>query len=212
MPTFDRTTAGALSQHNFEYDRTEAGALYPHQMWWDRTTAGALSIVYSSEKYIVRNRSTPYGWSVPVDQNWGVEGVPWPVLWQREEVGCVEVASLSEEDYIKSVGFSTTVPIDVTPYTKMTFTFTRWARDTSDTGYYRTTAGIFSNRIVGTCGNGFATRPASMLAGWLVTDIYGGTQTVDISNVNRSVYFGLSSGGGPRGRGNCVVSDIRLHN
>ena len=115
-----------------------------------------------------------------------------------------------DQTYTGVMSIATTGAIDMRDFTRMVFVFTQWSRDNSASGYYRTGAGVYSNRTVGRGGhNATVELPSSAVAAWKCNDHWGGTQTLNITSIT-SGYVGLSAGGGYLGYGSNIVSDIYM--
>lgn len=216
MALWTRSAVGTDTPISTVWDTNAAGTLYRHQTWWDRDTVPTDRVVYQNEMYLVQNNRALVPWNASVGvANSGQEGPSGAgkFLWSQANFGLQGIFAAVADGNHYGLSISTLNAYDLTPYNYITFAFDNWARDASNTGYYRTYAGVYSNRICGSNGpDTIPQRPASMLAGWICTDITTGVRTLNISNVNRAAYIGMSSTGGPGGNGSVWVSYIRLHN
>lgn len=169
---------------------------------FDGTTA---RLVYQKRKYLVQNGVALTSWG-----QGGVQGSSAAFGWSIGQFGLLNVGGSTGGGNADVVSLASLEKVDFTGCATITFVFTKWARDNSASGYYRTCAGVFSNRTAGIGGDaGVAAKPASLLAGWGCNEAGVGSYTRSLAGIS-SGYLGLSTGGGYAGVGSILVSDIYI--
>ncbi len=162
--------------------------------------------------YIVQNGVPQVRWEIAQISGCNSARIEWA---SGGQYGFSHVGQTADDGYgtgrIDVMGLVTSSPVDLTEFTKVVFAFSRWARDGGANGYYRTCAGIYSNKVVGEGAySSWQSRPPSMIAGWLCNQIVASTQTLQIPAGVTSAYIGMASGGGWYGNGSIAVTDIYL--
>ncbi len=212
MGIFDATASGVMNEIHAElYDVNAAGTFSQMAQTWDVNAAGTFYSVWKRRYYLVKD---------------GVAQVPWSAASGEVNINAIGyntsghygfsqvVGSAATQQAVDVVALATTNPVDFADYSSMTFVFQNWANDNAGVGgYYHTGAGIYSNRTVARGGwdGSFPIKPASALKAWICSDVPNGasTQVMWLEGMT-SGYVGLSSGGGFRGNGAILVSDIYL--